>query len=275
MAVVRELRVFPLKSMGGISLTSAEVCATGLVHDREFMLIRPDRRHISQREAPKLALLRPDYDGAKLTVHAPHAALPLIHVPVDGPVTEVTVHGRPCRGIDQGDAPAAWFSDALGRPCRLVRFTGERRTLRNDGSLRFADGYPLSILSRESLDDLNTRVGSPLPMDRFRPNIVLEGLGAYGEDTVSTLRIGTVEIDLVRPCARCVIINIDQDSARKAPDPLRALAAYRTQAFDGSPEIMFGRLGVPRAPGVITVGDAVRASGSTGDDVSGPSPVAL
>ncbi|ASU84085.1 MOSC domain-containing protein [Nocardiopsis gilva YIM 90087] len=260
MVVVRELNVFPLKSMGGNSLTTAEVTATGLLHDREFMLIRPDRRHISQREVPELALLRPDYDGVKLTVHAAHAALPLVHVPVDGPAMEVTVHGRPCRGIDQGDAAAAWFSDALGCPCRLVRFTGERRTLRNDGSLRFADGYPLSVLSRESLDDLNRRAGSRLPMHRFRPNIVLEGLGAYGEDTVSTLRIGTVEIDLARPCARCVIINIDQDSARKSPEPLRALASYRTQDFDGGREIMFGRLGVPRAPGVIAVGDTVQTS---------------
>ncbi|MFF3440175.1 MOSC domain-containing protein [Streptosporangium sp. NPDC002721] len=259
-AVVAELNVFPLKSAGGTPLAGAELTETGLRHDREFMLVRPDLRHLSQRELPRLATLRPAYDGGKLVVGAPGTVTPLVHEPVDGPVLEVTVHGKPCRGVDQGEEAAAWFSDLLGAPCRLVRFTGTRPTSRGGGTLAFADAHPVSVLSRESLDDLNRRVDGPLPMNRFRPNIVLEGLGPYGEDAVSTLRIGAVEIEIVKPSARCAIINVDQDSARRNGEPLRVLAGYRTQVFDGDRGVMFGRLGVPRALGTIAVGDTVTVS---------------
>ncbi|MEU4535237.1 MOSC N-terminal beta barrel domain-containing protein [Streptosporangium sp. NPDC023825] len=259
-AVVVELNVFPLKSAGGTPLAGAELTPTGLRHDREFMLVRPDLRHLSQRELPRLATLRPAYDGVKLVVGAPGAVAPLVHEPVDGPVLEVTVHGKPCQGVDQGEEAAAWFSGLLGEPCRLVRFAGTRPTSRGGGTLAFADAHPLSVLSRESLDDLNLRVGGTLPMNRFRPNIVLEGLGPYGEDALSTLRVGTAEIEFIKPCARCVIINVDQDSARRNGEPLRVLAGYRTRVFEGDRGVMFGRLGIPRALGTIAVGDTVTAS---------------
>ncbi|MEU8796921.1 MOSC N-terminal beta barrel domain-containing protein [Spirillospora sp. NPDC048819] len=258
-AVVAGLNVFPIKSAGGVALAEAEVTPNGLRHDREFMLVRPDGRHLSQREVPRLALLRPAYDGVKLTVHAPLAAVPLVLEAVDGPARDVTVHRRPCRGIDQGDEAAGWFSEALGLPCRLVRFTGTRPSVLGGGTLTFADGFPISALSAESLDDLNRRTGAGLPMNRFRPNIVLRGLGPYGEDAVTRLRGGGADIEFVRPCGRCVIINTDQDTARRAPAPLRALAGYRTERFNGVREIMFGRLGIPRAPGVLRVNDEVSA----------------
>ncbi|WP_264159681.1 MOSC domain-containing protein [Actinomadura montaniterrae] len=115
------------------------------------------------------------------------------------------------------------------------------------------------MLSRESLDDLNRRMDGPLPMNRFRPNIVLSGLGPYGEDAVTRLR-GAAEIELVKPCGRCVIINTDQETAERSPAPLRALAGYRTGRFDGAREIVFGRLGIPRALGTLRVGDELTAS---------------
>lgn len=260
MAVVTELNVFPLKSAGGTSLSGVEVTATGPRHDREFMLTRPDGRHLSQRETPRMATLRPVHDGRTLTVHAARATTSLVHEPVEGPVLDVTVHGRPCQGIDQGDEAATWFSDVLGRSCRLVRFTGLRPTRRGGGTLTFADGYPMQVLSIESLRDLNERLTDPLPMNRFRPNIVLRGLGPYGEDAVHTLRVGEVELDLVKPCDRCVITTIDQATGRATREPLRTLATYRTQMFDGERAIMFGRLAVPRVLGTITVGDTVHAA---------------
>ncbi|MDL4818130.1 MOSC domain-containing protein [Actinomadura opuntiae] len=258
-AVIAELNVFPVKSASGVSLAEAELTPQGLRHDRAFMLVRPDGRHLSQREVPELALIHPAYDGTKLTVHTPLADAPLICEAADGPARDVTVHRRPCQGVDQGDDAAAWFSDALGISCRLVRFTGTRPTKRGGGTLTFADGYPVSVLSDKSLDDLNRRVDAPLPMDRFRPNIVLRGLGPYGEDGVTRLR-GAAEIELIKPCGRCVIINTDQETARRSPVPLRALAGYRTARSNGSREIVFGRLGVPRATGVLRVGDELHAS---------------
>jgi uncharacterized protein len=259
-AVVRELNVFPLKSAGGTSLSEVQVTSRGLRHDREYMLVRPDHRHLSQREVPRLALLRPSYEGAKLIVDALDAVTPLVHEPADGPALDVTVHRRPCQGVDQGDDAADWFSAYLDTECRLVRFAGVRHTKLGGGRFAFADQYPLMVLSQESLDDLNQRLSEPLPMNRFRPNIVLDGLGPYGEDTVSTLRIGEVEIEMIAPCGRCVLTTIDQQTGVRAKEPLRTLGTYRTQDFGGKREIMFGRLAIPRAFGTITTHDTALAT---------------
>ncbi|GAA0220995.1 MOSC domain-containing protein [Actinomadura nitritigenes] len=258
-AVIAALNVYPVKSAAGVPLAEADMTPDGLRHDRAFMLVRPDGRHLSQREVPALALVHPAYDGVKLTVSSPLADAPLICEAADGPPRDVTVHRRPCQGIDQGDDAAGWFSDALGLPCRLVRFTGTRPTMRGGGTLAYADGYPVSVRSQESLDDLNRRTAGPLPMNRFRPNILLSGLGPYGEDGVTRLR-GAAEIELIRPCGRCVIVNTDQETGERSPATLRALATYRTGRFDGAREIVFGRLGVPRALGTLRVGDELTAS---------------
>lgn len=258
-AVIAALNVYPVKSAAGVPLAEADMTPDGLRHDRTFMLVRPDGRHLSQREVPGLALVHPAYDGEKLTVSSPLADAPLICEAAGGPPRDVTVHRRPCQGIDQGDDAAGWFSDALGLSCRLVRFTGTRPTMRGGGTLAYADGYPVSVLSQESLDDLNRRTAGPLPMNRFRPNVVLSGLGPYGEDGVTRLR-GAAEIELIKPCGRCVIVNTDQETAERSPTALRALATYRTGRFDGYREIVFGRLGIPRALGTLRVGDGLTAS---------------
>ncbi|WP_225991321.1 MOSC N-terminal beta barrel domain-containing protein [Actinomadura montaniterrae] len=140
-AVIAALHMYPVKSAAGVPLAEAEMTPDGLRHDRAFMLVRPDGRHLSQREVPGLALVHPAYDGTKLTVTSPLADAPLVCAAADGPARDVTVHRRPCQGIDQGDDAAAWFSDALGIPCRLVRFTGTRPTRRGGGTLAYADGY--------------------------------------------------------------------------------------------------------------------------------------
>ncbi|MFG2002524.1 MOSC domain-containing protein [Spirillospora sp. NPDC048911] len=250
--VVRQLNVFPVKSAGGVSVDDVEVLGTGLRHDREFMVIRPDGRHLSQREVPRLALLRPSFDGVKLTFESAPVCEP-------GLVREVTVHGQVCLGVDQGDDVAEWLGRTLDEDVRLVRFAGVR-VLKRGGSMMYGDGEPISVLSVESLDDLNGRLEEPLPMERFRPNIVLAGLGAYGEDAVSRIRVGEVEIELIRPCGRCLIVNTDQDTARRSREPLRTLAKYRTQTFEGSRSIMFGRLGVPSGLGTLRVGEAAVCS---------------
>ncbi|MFC5180532.1 MOSC domain-containing protein [Actinomadura harenae] len=262
-AVLAELNVHPLKSGGGTALTSAELTPTGLLHDREFMLVTPEGRHLSQREHAHMALLRPSFDGATLRVSAPGVE-PLEHAAsADGPVVDVTVHGRPCQGVDQGDAAAAWFTRFLAASaperrgpfagCRLVRFTGRRPTSRGGGEVAYADGYPLLVLSAESLADLNTRLDAPLPMNRFRPTLVLDGLGPYGEDGVRLLRVGETVVEMVKPCTRCVITTTDQRTAVRSREPLRTLATYRN--LDGG--IQFGQLAVPRRLGTVRVGDPV------------------
>jgi uncharacterized protein len=260
-AVVRGLYVYPLKSGGGTRLTSAEVTPTGFRYDREFTLIRPDGMRLSQREVARLATLRPAYDGVKLSVDSADAVTPLVHeAHADGPVREVRLPKTVCQGIDQGDEAADWFSALLATECRLVRFTGRRETSRGGGTVAFADGYPLLVISAESLDDLNERLEDPLPMNRFRPSLVIEGLGAFGEDSVDLLRVGDgVEIELIKPCARCVITTTDQDSGLRGPEPLRTLASYRTRRKDdGSRAVIFGQNAIPRTLGTIRLGDEVR-----------------
>jgi uncharacterized protein YcbX len=246
------LNVHPLKSGAGIPLTEAVLTPRGLAHDREFMLVDPQGDFLSQRKHPRMALLRTAYDGEVLTVNG------FVHKAVaDGEVREVTVHRKPCLGVDQGDEAAAYFSDFLGTECRLVRFTGHRATGRGNGELAFADGYPLLVVSQESLDDLNGRLDEPVPMNRFRPNLVISGLGPFGEDRVKRLRIGETEIEIVKPCGRCVITTVDQQTGEKGREPLATLAAYRSRHYDGRRQAMFGQNAIPRATGNLKVGDSV------------------
>lgn len=260
--VVRGLYVYPLKSGGGTRLTTAEVTPTGIRHDREFALIRPDGVRLTQRESARMATLRPSYDGAELFVDARDAVTPLVHEVREGPVRDVRLSSRKiCQGVDQGDEAAGWFSALLDVECRLVRFTGRRETTRGGGLVTFNDGYPLLVISAESLDDLNARLDEPVPMNRFRPSIVVEGLGPFGEDEVDLLRAGDgVEIELIKGCDRCVIVTTDQESGRRGREPLRTLASYRTgHKDDGRRAVFFGRHAIPRAFGMIRTGDTVIA----------------
>ncbi|WP_018654454.1 MOSC domain-containing protein [Actinomadura flavalba] len=254
-ATLTELNVYPLKSGGGTAVQHAELTPAGLRWDREFMLVNPEGRYLSQRQVPRLALLRPEFDGDVLTVglSTASAAEPLVHkATMDGPVCDVNVHSTMCLGVDQGDEAAAWLSAAIRRDCRLVRFTGHRASSRGD-EIHYADGHPLLVISVESLEDLNSRLDEPLPMNRFRPNLVVQGLGRYGEDTVRRLRVGPAEIEMVKPSTRCVITTTDQETAVRGREPLRTLALYRK--VDRG--IVFGYNAAPRSLGTLTVGDPV------------------
>lgn len=252
MGTLVALNVHPLKSGAGIPLTEALLTPRGLLHDREFMLVDSEGAFLSQRRHPRMALLRTAYDGEVLGVNE------FVHKAVDdGDVRTVSVHGRPCLGVDQGNEAAAYFSDFLGLECRLVRFTGRRETSRGGGELAFADGYPLLVLSQESLDDLNEHLDEPVPMNRFRPNLVFSGLGAFGEDEVRRLRVGEAEIELIKPCGRCVITTVDQETGVKGRQPLATLARYRAREFEGQRQAMFGQNAIPRVTGTLRVGDPV------------------
>ncbi len=252
MGTLVALNVHPLKSGSGTPLTETVLTPRGLLHDREFMLVDGEGAFLSQRKHPRMALLRTAYDGEVLNVNT------FVHKVVDdGDVRKVSVHGKPCLGVDQGDEAAAYFSDFLGLECRLTRFTGHRETSRGGGELAFADGYPLLVLSQESLDDLNEHLDEPVPMNRFRPNLVFSGLGAFGEDAVRRLRVGETEIELIKPCGRCVITTVDQETGVKGRQPLATLARYRAQEFEGQRQAMFGQNAVPRVTGALRVGDPV------------------
>lgn len=239
------LNVYPVKSCRGIALTSALVTAAGLEHDREWMIVTPEGRFLTQREEPRLALIAVAVDDGTLVLSTAGAGE--LRVPVDvgasvsraarapGRSVEVTVWRDRCRAIDEGAAAADWLSTLLGHPLRLVRLDPAHSRASDaawtgglEALTRFSDGFALLAISTASLADLNGRLASPLPMNRFRPNLVLEGLPPYGEDGLGDLVAGDLRLRCVKPCARCVVTTTDQESgSRSGEEPMRTLRSYR------------------------------------------------
>ena len=238
MITIASLHVYPVKSCRGVERTDARLTEAGLEHDREWMIVTPQWRFVTQREQPRLALIATGLDQQGLNLSAPGA--PTVAVPFDfkGDSVQATVWRDRCNAHDQGDAVAHWLSDFAGRPLRLVRFDPAHRrpsdtawTGAVDAVSRFADGFALLAISLASLADLNTRLPAPLPMNRFRPNLVLDGLPPYGEDTVGDLVAGAVRLRRVKPCARCSITTTNQATGVVDGDePLRTLKTYRWDA---------------------------------------------
>jgi uncharacterized protein len=261
-AHVLSLHVFPVKACRAVRLDEAYVTPRGIRHDREFMVVTPDGAHVSQREIPALATVRPSYDGDVLRLAVPAGPEFAHEVVRDGPVLEVTVHGRAAPAVDQGDPAAKWLTDLLGVECRLVRCPddgGKRANSEHapDGTLTmYADGYPVTVVSQESLDELNSRLDGTdaVPMSRFRQNVVLAGTdGPHAEDDVRRMRVGEVVLRPVKRDDRCLVTTIDQVTGTRTRQPLRALAPYRTI----DQKIMFGMFTVVDRPGVIRAGDHV------------------
>jgi MOSC domain-containing protein len=258
---VTGLFVYPIKSCGGTALQQAKLGARGIEHDREFMLVGPDHWFLTQRELPRLTLIHPTLQDGCLQLDAP--GLPSFQLaPREcGDRYEVTVWRDTLTAIDQGNAVSEWFSTFLSTDVRLVRMPSDvvRRidpayAPRSTDQVGFADGYPALLISEESLADLNGRLAEPLPMNRFRPNIVVRGTGdPYAEDTWATIRVGPVPFDVVKACARCAITTTDQVTATRGPEPLVTLATYRRVPRG----VLFGQNLVHAAEGVISIGDAL------------------
>ena len=235
MVRIASLYVYPVKSCRGIELEASRLLETGLEHDREWMIVTPEGRFLTQREEPRLALVEVSLDARRLRLAC--ADRGGIDVPLDrqGAAVEVVVWRDHCRALDQGDDVAEWLGGVLGRKVRLVRFdpNGRRRcdpawTGDVVAHSQFADGFPLLAISRASLDDLNARLPQPLPVNRFRPNLVLDGLPAYGEDRMGDLVADGLCLRAVKPCTRCTITTTDQQTGTvDGEEPLRTLKTYR------------------------------------------------
>ena len=266
-----DLYLYPIKSLGGIRLQEAVVEPRGLRHDRRWLLVDAQNRFLTQRTDAALALLAVAIEADEELVihHRARPALGALRVPLTEPAADLidvviwddTVPARPVSAAADG-----WFSAALGRAVRLVYMPDStRRPVDADRPDRtppgavvsFADAYPFLIIGQASLDELNARLaaaGHPaVPMDRFRPNLVFAGGAAHLEDTWADFRIGEVAFRGVRPCARCVVTTIDQQTAVAGKEPLRTLSKYRR---DGS-KVNFGQNVVPRSTGTVRVGERV------------------
>ncbi|OAJ53543.1 Fe-S protein [Paraburkholderia ginsengiterrae] len=292
MPTISELFVYPIKSCAGIALREARLFATGLEYDRCWMVTDAAGAMLTQRAYPRMALIKVELGEQDLVIRAPGMSdlrTPLDAAQLDAPrAVQTEVWGDAAYGLDTGEASAAWFSSFLGVPARLLRFNPERErivdpdyTERVGGATtHFADGFPLLVIGQASLDDLNRRLnskGAPsIPIDRFRPNVVLEGLDAYEEDYVETLSVEGggegegVQLQLVKLCARCPMPTIDQ--AKGAPDPAwpheptDTMSTYRANPQRGG-AITFGNnaLVASGAGAWLRVGQVVEAELGFGD----------
>jgi uncharacterized protein len=262
MLTVSELYIYPIKSLGGIALNTATLTDRGFEHDRRWMLVDANDRFLSQREVNTMALLKVQLTENGLLVQnssRPGAELLIPFAPQTSETLTVTVWSNHCRAIRVSDAADAWFTQQLGLPCKLVYMPDSTRRLvdgryAHDKEITsFSDAFPLLLISQASLDDLNSRLEVPVPMNRFRPNIVFKGGTAFLEDSMKEFEINGITFFGAKPCARCVVTTIDQQTAAKAKEPLKTLSSYRTK----NNKIYFGQNLLYQGSGHISIGDTI------------------
>ena len=250
------LNIYPVKACGGIALGAATLDRWGPRHDRNWMVVDADGRFISQRTQPRLALVEPALGPELLTLRAP--SMPALELPAmgrAGPARTVSIWNDSCVALDQGETAAQWFAEYLQQPARLVRIgTGFERAVAAyapGAEVAFADGYPLLLLSLASLAALNARLAEPVPMNRFRPNLVVDGCPEFAEDAWKRVHIGDVTFQVVSSCERCAVTTVDQATGVPGKERLATLATFRRGG------VLFGRNLVHQGGGTVRVGDMV------------------
>lgn len=263
-ATVAALHSYPVKSCAAIDVNDGVLTPAGLAHDRSFLIVDRDGVFRSQRGNPQLASIRPEIstDGAQLVLHAPDMDSFRLTVDPSGPRRAVTLFGAPFEGMDQGSDVAEWISTVLRAPSGLVRVPPDHHRVTDGqipGTSAYADSCPIHIISLSSVRDLNHRIAArgadPVPVDRFRPNIVLDGWDQpYREDELRRITIGDTEIGYAKLAVRCVTTLVDQHTGTKpGPEPLRTLATYRRTTGGVAIGTKFAVL----RTGKISVGDPV------------------
>jgi len=238
---ITAINVYPVKGCRGMALESARIAATGFEHDREWLIVRPDGRFMTQREEPRLALIETalidtqEAGGAALRLRVPGGEELSVPVAAQGREVEVTCWKDRCAAFDVGEPASEFLTRYLGAPYRLVRFDARRKRVSNpqwtpgvEALNQFSDGYPWLLISEASLEDLNSRLERKLPMNRFRPNIVVSGLPAFGEDELHEVTAGAVRLRRAKGCTRCIVTTTEQSTGtRDGNEPLQMLAKFR------------------------------------------------
>jgi uncharacterized protein len=262
------ISIYPVKACRRVDLAAARLGTTGLDGDRAWMVTRPDGRFLSQRSHPALARIVPRLDRGGLELRCPGLEPLVVHGEPGGVRCEVAVWDDRMTAIDAGALAAKWLGCVLGEPARLVRAAPDTRRFASrawvgerDVPVSFADAYPLLICTTGSLAALNARLPAPVPMQRFRPNLVLDGLAAFAEDGIRAVRIGAVAVRFVKPCTRCTVPAVDQETGERSTDPAPALKEFR---YDKSLRgVTFGINAVAESPpgAVLEVGMPVEIVG--------------
>ena len=261
MITISSLIYYPIKACRGVEVDSARVERMGLEHDRQMMVVTPEGEFLTQREFPRLALVTPNLQNGSLELAAPGYDSLQLGIQTSGTPVSVNIwKSKGVHAIDQGEETAQWFSDWLGTQVRLVHFAdgyirrvNEKWAINVDDHTGFADGYPILLTSEEGLQDLNCHLEQPVPMNRFRPNIVVKGCEPFAEDTWNRIRVGDVELAVVKPCARCEVTTIDKETLETGKEPLKTLGKYRKQELGA----IFGQNVIPLNEGILQLGMSV------------------
>lgn len=259
---IQDIYIYPIKSLGGVRVEEAWVEERGFLHDRRWMLVDPDGTFITQRKNPQLALLQVVMAKEALLVFDKNDRASQIRIPFDKSTSEqmeVTVWDDVMMAEKVGGEYDKWFQKKLGMKVFLVKMpqTTQRKVdpkyAKNGEIVSFADGMPYLLIGQSSLQELNSKLTDPIPMDRFRPNIVFSGGRAFCEDEMNSVRIGEVEFGIIKPCARCVLTTVDQETGKKGKEPLATLASFRTK----NNKVLFGQNMVALSLGKVKVGDSL------------------
>ena len=253
--------LYPVKSMRGVTVSSLELDAKGIVGDRRWMVIDGEGRFVTQRTVTALTLLQPELLEGGLRIDDGGRTLDVALPSLDAPRRSVTVWRDTFAALDAGEEAATWLSARLGFAARLVAFASDVRrevdvTYAKDAQTTFTDAYPLLIVNEASLDALNEQLPSPIPMARFRPNLVVRADTAWAEDGWTKLNIDGVKLDGVKPCARCVAITTDQRTGERPQGSLPLTALTQLHSMPGRGAI-FGMNLVQRTLGTLSVGAPV------------------
>ena len=262
MLAVSELHIYPVKSLAGIALPAACITSRGLQYDRRMMLVDSNHSFLTQREYPQMALLQPAITTDGFLMTHKHGATDSLFIPFKPARAEtvvVSVWDDDCAAQVYDSTINEWFSRTLEMECKLVympddsiRYSDKRYSHDNEIT-SFADDFAMLLIGQSSLDDLNTRLKDQLPMNRFRPNIVFTGGTPFVEDELGQFSINDIVFKAVKPCARCVLTTIDQETSAKSKEPLKTLATYRQK----DNKILFGQNLVHHGTGVISIGDNI------------------
>lgn len=260
---ISEINIYPIKSLGCISLQEANLDEKGLQYDRRWMLIDENGDFITQRKHFELSLLKVKIENERLIVTHKKNPKQTISFSLDeqiGEAISVRIWDDITIGFEVNNAVSKWFSDFMKLSVRLIKMPEEEKRLVDpryasaNEIVSFADGYPCLLIGQSALDNLNKKLKTPILMDRFRPNFVFSGGEPHIEDNFATFNIGNVLFSAVKPCARCVLITIDQQTGIKGQEPLRTLATYRTK----NNKIMFGQNLIHQGLGTIKLGDELK-----------------
>lgn len=261
---LEEIRIYPIKSTAPIFVTQANVLAQSIQHDRHWGIFNSDNKALTARDYPQMLDLETAISEDHLTVSFKGETVAQIPLQSKGEAIDtLAIHSHTVTGIEIDSEANMWLSNFMGTTCRLIQYNEEKKRpvlAKHGGSdedrVGFGDQAPILILSEASLADVNTRLSSPIGMDRFRPNLIVSGLDAYEEDYLTQVQIGSTTLKIIQQCERCILTTIDPVSKKKNSEgePLTTLAKYRKGPRGG---IVFGVHAVVLKEGQINKGDEV------------------